>query len=241
MILSTIKKVTAIYKVNSLFVFLLFLSTALGQSPSDLNSYCFKNNVNLYDVHQSLKILLLPKDIVEYRKEDGCLDIITSSNRGNLFEKFLSKRYDLRQVSLADEGEECRLDLKTTKKTKIDTSLFKIGEKNSIKNSEENNQSVSTMEILLGPGKPAEIKIGNEELKVACYVSAGTNAHLIFSLMEKNYAHLNSEIDIKKGEWINIGSVLNDLNNKIKTLGLPQTEKSETIEKNETIYEIQFK
>ncbi|MDD4973215.1 MAG: hypothetical protein PHY93_02640 [Bacteriovorax sp.] len=209
------------------------------------------------DVYKSLKILLLPRDIVEFRDEDSCIDIVTSLDRGKLFEKYLSKRYSLkRDAGVSDRIEaeklplnenDCRLDLKTTKKTKIDTSNFKIGEKNVLNKGETANRSVNIMELLLGAGINGEIGIGEENLKVICQPFGSDSANLIFSYSEIKKTIVNSQVlvssqvIVKKGEWLNIASVLKDLNDKTKTLGIPQTEISQTTEKNETVYELQFK
>jgi hypothetical protein len=242
MILSTTKKVIAIYRVSSLFFLLASLfSVATAQTPGDLNSYCFDKNVNLRDVHNSLKILLLPKDIVEIRDEDGCLDIVTSLDRGKLFEKEPTSPERVQTDRLPLNEIDCRLDFKTTKKTKIDTSHFKIGEKNFLNKGESANQSVSTMELLLGAGKNGEIGIGEQNLKVICQPFGNDTANLIFSYSEIKKTAVNSQVMVKKGEWLNIASVVKDLNDKTKTLGIPQTEISQTTEKNETLYELQFK
>jgi hypothetical protein len=262
--LSTTKKVIAIYRANRFFFLLSCLfSVAMAQTPTDLNSYCFDRSVNLRDVHQSLKILLLPKDIVEFRTEDNCLDILTSSDRGKLFEKYLSKRYSLKRdvgVSVSVEKEnltnkepDCHLNLKTTKNVKLDTSNFKIGEKNVLNKGETINHSVSTTEFLLGAGKIGEIGIGDENLKVICQPIGSDSASLNFSFSEikkaivnsqvlvNSQVQINSQVLVKRGEWLDIASVLKDLNDKAIILGIPQTEMSQTKEKNETAYELQFK
>ena len=46
---------------------------------------------------------------------------------------------------------------------------------------------------------------------------------------------------IKKNEWLNIASVIQELNDKVKTLGIPQSELGSAVGVQETTYEIQFK
>ncbi|MBC7537949.1 MAG: hypothetical protein H7281_03960 [Bacteriovorax sp.] len=155
-----------------------------------------------------------------------------------------------RDISVSDSVEkenlttkepDCRLDLKTTKNFKLDTSNFKIGEKNVLNKGETTNHSVSTMELLLGAGKSGEIGIGDENLKVICQPIGSDNASLIFSFSEIKKTIVNSQALIKRGEWLNIASVLKDLNEKASTLGIPLAEMSQTSGKNETVYELQFK
>lgn len=226
----------------------------MAQTSTEINPYCFDRSVNLREVHRSLKFLLLPKDIVEFRIEENCLDIVTSPERGKLFEKYLAKRYDLKKdtstagrisevenENVTNKGFDCHLDLKTTRKSKVETSNFKMGEKNILNKGETVSSSVSRMELLLGAGKSGELSVGEESLKVSCQLIGIDSANLIFSYTEKNKASVNTEVLVKKGEWLNIASVLKELNDKTKTLGIPQAEVSHATGKIETIYELQFK
>jgi hypothetical protein len=242
MILFIIKKVTAIYKVNKLFFLLvLFSSFAFSQNTIDLNSYCFEKNVSLKEVHQSLTVFLLPKDIVQYRTGDNCLDIATSIERGVVFEKYLSKRFHLISELRKEMTNECRINLKTTKKLKANSTKVNIGLLNNVNSNEITNSSSSIMEILLGTKEAAEIEVGSEKLNVLCRLHGENNGSLIFSYIDKEKASVKSEVSVRKGEWMNVASVINELASKTKALGIPQTEFNKINENNETIYEIQLK
>lgn len=207
----------------------------------DLFSYCFEGNVRLSSVHQSLSFLLLPKDTVNLRENDHCIDIVVSADRGKLFEKFLAGRYNLKQekgdVVMA---EHCTLNLKTTTVLKSDSNLVKFGEKNSVKKSEQNSTSTGQMEFVLSQGIQGELEAGPERLKVICRLN-GEKGHLQFQFANTGRGALASEFMLKRGEWLNIGSVVKDLSDKNKTLGIPQTEVSETTGKSETRYDLQIK
>ncbi|MDO9183518.1 MAG: hypothetical protein Q7U04_13975 [Bacteriovorax sp.] len=234
----------AIYKVSSFYIlFHALLSLAMAETSADLNSYCFEKNVNLQDVHQSLKVLLLPRDIVELRPDDGCLDIFTSLDRGKLFEKYLTKRYDLKnEITNASKKEVgCSLDLRITKKIKVDTNTFKLGERNVLSSTNSTSQSVNSMELLVGVGMESEIGVGEEKLKVKCDLIENDKANLTFSYSETDKANIKTQVIIHKNEWINLASVLKDLNGQVKIIGLSQTEISQSAGINETIYELQFK
>lgn len=240
MILSIIKRVIAIYSLSSIFLILSAMAPLAFADTSDIQSFCFERDVNLKEAHQSLNILLLPKDIVDLRNEDNCMDIVTTQKRAELFSKYLGKRYALKKIT-DQEAADCRLDLRTTRNARSKGHNLKIGEENSINKSEGSSDSVSSMEILLGEGKSGEISVGESNLKILCRLIGNDNANLIFSYAEKNKASLNSEVTIKKNEWLNVASVLKDLNDKNHTLGIPQTEVGKTEEKIETKYEIRFK
>lgn len=219
---------TVIYRANSFFLLLqlIFFSQAQAQ---EISSFCFEHSVSLQAAHQSLGILILPKDIVAQRIEDSCLDIITSPDRGKLFEKYLSKRYDLKKDPGGDVGNgpsECRLDLKTTKKLKVESSDL---------------NSVSIMEMLLGAGLPGEFEAGDDKLKITCQLIGAASASLNFSYTEKSKSSVSTQVVVKRGEWLNVASVIKDLSDKNKTIGIPQIEINQSTGKIETVYELQFK
>lgn len=238
-----IKKVTVIYRANSFFLLLqlVFFSQAQAQ---EISSFCFEHSVSLQAAHQSLGILVLPKDIVAQRIEDNCLDIITSPDRGKLFEKYLSKRYDLKKDPGGDVGNgpsECRLDLKTTKKLKVESSDLKLGEKNALNDNVAIRNSVSIMEMLLGAGLPGEFEAGDDKLKISCQLIGAASASLNFSYTEKSKSSVSTQVVVKRGEWLNVASVIKDLSDKTKTIGVPQIEINQSTGKIETVYELQFK
>lgn len=214
-----------------------------AEDNQDLTSFCFEKNVSLSVVVDSLKVLMLPRDIIEKREEDNCIDLIAPPNRANLFEKFLIKRYSLIKdvkPSLNNIDQQCLLELKTTKKMKRVDDQLKLGSKNSLKSSETEMTQVSSMDLLIGSGIPGELTAGPQQLSVICKIF-GEKAQLIFSFSEKEKASVKTEIMIKKNEWLNIASVIQELNDKVKTLGIPQSELGSAKGVQETIYEIQFK
>jgi len=232
-----------------LFAIILLSFSVYGESEADLQAFCFEKNVNLNAVKKSLDLLILPKDIIAIRPDENCLDIITSPDRGKLFEKFLSKRYDLKnenkdtRPSMASlEKNYCRLDFKTSTTSKEETSRFKIGQLNEVNKKENVVFSSNIMEILLGANHQGEIEADGSKLVVTCQmIEGGELANLVFSFAEKSKGNLTSLAVVKKGDWLNVGSVLKDLNEKNKMLGFPQTDISDTQIKSETKYEIQYK
>lgn len=241
MILFIIKKATVIYRVSSFFLFLSLSFSINAQTATDLSSYCFEQAVNLKEVHRSLTPLLLPKDIVEFRVDDNCIDIVLSADRGKLLEKYLSKRYRLKSNELVQEKATCQIDLRTTTKVKKENINLKVGDKNSLLGKDSVSTSTSTMELLISSNQTADFEAGAEKLKIKCQPIGIDNANLIFSYSEEKKARLSTELIVKKGEWVNIASSLKELNNKAKDLGIPQTELDSTSEKNESIYELRFK
>ncbi len=233
-----------IYKANSIviIIFLIFSSLVFGQDSGEFSSLCFDPSVNLKSVQDSLKLLLLPRDTVVARLEQNCLDIVTSPDRAKLLEKFLRKRYDLKSETglVQNQEQTCLIGFRSTKKRKSSAETLKVGSKNLISSTQISQDESSTMDLLLGEGKTGELEAGDKKLALNCRVF-GDKANLTFSFAQKNKGAVNSEVLVTKGEWINIASVIRDLNEKTKTLGFPQSELGQVNGNEETIYELQFK
>lgn len=243
MILFIIKKATAIYRASKTLIAVVFLlQAAVSFAQTELNSFCFEDQVRLSGVQQTLSFLLLPKDTVNLREDDRCIDIVTSGDRGKLFEKFLAGRYNLRrEKGTAPELEHCKLNLKTTVNQKSETDSLNVGQKNSVKTSEQSSVNTGQMEFVFSQGISGELEAGPERLKVLCRLIGTDKASLQFQFHDKTKGGVASEFVLKRGEWLNIGSVVKDLNEKNKTLGIPQTEISTTTGKSETRYDLQIK
>lgn len=218
-----------------------FLFSSSLYAQTDLQSFCFEENVSLKQVQQSVSFLLLPKDTVNLREEDHCIDIVASADRGKLFEKFLAGRYNLKQEKAPVEIEPCHLSLKTTVRQKSETDSVKVGEKNSVKKIEQMASNTSTMEFVFSQGIPGELEAGAEKLKVTCRFYGSEKGSLQFQFAEKNKGAIATELMVRRGEWLNIGSIVKDLNDKNKTLGIPQTEITSTNGTQESQYELQLK
>ena len=234
---------TVIYKANKTFIlFCCLVVSSFGHAQTDLSSYCFNQSVNLDGVINSLGPFLLPKDIIskQQSKSENCIDIILSPDRAKLFEKFLRRHYDLKEVSAEVEKSPCRLSFKTTKKKKSEETVFKIGEKNTLNQGEIKKDEVSLMEILISEGKTSELSAGEISLTMECRLIGDDKANIEFKMTTFLSTSLKTDVVLKKGEWLNIASVVKDLNDKKKTLGIPQSEKSSLEGKDTTIYELQF-
>jgi len=196
------QKVISIYRLNSaLIIFcILFPLTLLAEGAQDLATFCFESNVALSNVQNSLKILILPRDIVELRAEDNCIDIVTTPDRANLFEKYLSKRYSLKRdakPSLNEVGKQCLIEFKTTNKIKRQEDQLNLGTKNAIKSGESESSQVSSMDLLLGDGVPGELSAGPYHLAITCRL-IGDKASLAFSFADKDRESVKTEVLLKR-------------------------------------------
>lgn len=222
-----IKKATVIYRLISslLFIVLSFKSFA----SEDLVSYCFEHTTNLKEAQQNLAFLLLPKEKVFPRPEQNCFDVLTSTDRSKLLEKFLSKRYTLisepgmRTTTESIQAQQCQLELKMTKSKEVNTRDFRLGRTSNARAGTRSTQEVSTSQILLGSGRPGTLELEGRSLYIECRKTESGIYQLIFSYSEIYRMKVSSEVSVKRGESVQIAQVTNELASKSKTLGLPES------------------
>ena len=242
MISFTIKKATAIYRLISSFLILL---TSLSFAQDDLASFCFSRNVSLNEAKNSMEFLLLPREKVFLRNEDNCFDVVTSPDRAKLLEKFLRLRYNLiSETGISAQSEvveHCQLEFRTTRLRKVDSKNFRVGSTNSAEANSRDLKDVSAAQILLSPGKPGVLDLEGKSLFVECRKGASDYYQLVFSFTELNKAKVTSEITVRKNELLNVAQITNDLNNKSKTLGIPETIYQDAKGQETITYELQIK
>jgi hypothetical protein len=249
MTLFTIKKATVIYLLISSIIFTL--SCSLSFATEDLASFCFKRPINLVEAQKNLEFLLLPHEQIYLRTKDYCIDVNTSTDRAKLLEKFLRKSYTLVEetrirrplVEGSLNNQNCQLELKTTKKKKVENTDAQVGIKNGIAISSgvETASEVSTSEILLGLGKPGFLEMDGHSLYVECSGGGRGIYQLVFSYSELYRSKVSSEVTVKQGESVQIAQITNDLNNKSKMLGLPESIYQEAAGSENINYELQIK
>ncbi len=196
------------------------------------------------DPRDSLAFLLLPREKVFLRPEQRCIDVLTSTDRVKLLEKYLRLRYTLvkeegEQVSRAPEH--CQLEMKKTGKKNTDTTSMGIGTVTRINTTNTNSSVNETSQLLLGLGKPGVLVIGTQSLYVECRKGETGVYHLLFSLSESGGNRISSEVSVRKNEPVNVGQISRDLNERTRVLGLPQTAVSTTVGAEEVTYQLLVK
>lgn len=245
MILFIIKKATAIYRLISSLLIAFFLSTSFA--AEDLAGFCFERSVNLTEAEQSMSFLLLPHEKVFPRKADHCFDVLTSSDRSKLLEKFLSRRYNLipeTGVSASSndlQDMQCRLELTTTRLRKEEVKDFRAGAGLRAAVGTRDVKEVTASELLLGLGKPGTLDLEGRTLQVECVKGASGVYQLTFSFSEQYRSRVSSSVSLKQGETLQVAQVTKDLAGQSKTLGLPQALYEDIQGKENTSYELRIK
>jgi hypothetical protein len=247
MISSIIKKATAIYRLSSL-ILLCIISQSFA--AEDLASFCFNTSTNLKEASDSLSFLLIPKEKIFIRSKDHCFDVLTSTDRTKLLDKFLHKRYNLLSDSNASiiekvpetlQMQHCQLELITKRKKEATTSEFKIGTQNNASGTANSVQEYTNAQILLGIGKPGTLELEGKSLYVECTKGAAGSFNLVFSYSEMYRAKVTSVVSLKENETLQIAQITNDLNQKSKTLGLPESLYTDTEGQENISYELKVR
>lgn len=194
-----------------------------------------------------MSFLLLPREKVFKRQADNCFDVLTSTDRSKLLEKFLRKRYNLiaeTGVSAAPsslEDQQCRLELITTRTKVVEVQDLKLGASSQVAAGTREEKSSSTTELLLGFGKPGVFDLEGKSLQVECVKGASGVYQLTFSYNEIGKSRVSSSVNAKKGEPIQIAGITNDLDSQNKSLGLPQTSLEDVKGKENINFEMRVK
>jgi len=230
------KKEIDIYNLITL-VFFVFLASNLW-ADEGLESFCFERNVSLSQVEGAIIFLKKADDKIQKNETDHCLEISADTKRLPLFSKLINRRF---QVIGGDQVEvttkqHCKITLEIKRKKKVDGKNFQLGEWTAAKVSNISEDEISTSDLVLMYGKSGSLSVTPRELQVECVKTHSGHFNLVFYFEEKNKSKLSTEVQINSGESLDIGTVTNQLNQKEKTLGIPQTTISEQVGNEETRY-----
>lgn len=206
---------------------LLFLSIiVLITNSSYSNTYCFERGTSLSAVKSHLSIVLTANDRVISRGNSQCLDIEVSDSRSDLVLKWLKKKYRVVMPSASFNNlarnvvtRNCRLQIEKITRGKSNETQASIGKRNNITNTTSSSQGVSRSSMLLGEGYSGTLSINSSLTFITCRNAAPGSYSIQVSLNEQN-SSLSTGLVVQKGQKINIGQVVENLNSKSKTLNL---------------------
>lgn len=178
-------------------------------------------------VIDDISFLQTPTDKFQLRLDDHCLDIYTTEARLILYEKMIWKKYRPLKSELMPEGElksACRVEFTEIRTKKKNTSELNLGNKNTTSSTASSADEKTKSELLLTAGKTGSINFGNKAVTVECSETLGEIFQLSFYIGEKGKTSIQTSITVKKGEIVNAGNIKNELEDKIKKIGIPNTE-----------------
>ncbi len=180
-------------------------------------------------------------DKIQKNETDHCLEISADEKRLPLFSKLINRRF---KVIGGDEFEgsnnkkHCKITLEIKRKKNVDSKKFQIGQSSNIKSSNITEDEKSASDLILMYGKSGTLSVTPRELQVECAKTNSGVFQLVFYFEEKNKSKLSTEVQVNPGESLDIGTVTSQLDQKEKTLGIPQTTIQDQVGSEETRYSI---
>jgi hypothetical protein len=228
------------------FIFLsLFLLLSLEASA--MSGFCFREDVTLLQVERSLGAILHPSDQVVKNASTHCIEIQGSNKRTNLYEIFLNKQfrversYGTEQKDLIESGvPPCNINVRRTGSNTNTINSFSIGRKNNLRKNESSSQRITNSQLLIDSGRSGSIQVDQYRIKVTC-INLIRRFKLDIELEHMN-GGVNTSVTVVPGQELDLGSIVDDINNKNKSLSLSKgIKKSHTLGKVQSKYSITVK
>ncbi|MCK5074401.1 MAG: hypothetical protein KAQ98_13305 [Bacteriovoracaceae bacterium] len=232
----------------------IIISTCV--SADELYGFCFGDNVSLQSVRLSMDPILLSRDKIFFRKSMNCIEVKLSKARKDLFEKYISKKFTISKIYSETAREEiftetiknCRILI--IKKKKVSSKEFKagVGKRTRLSQKEIKRNEVGRTELLLGEGLIGKIEVGGDFVEVECKSRANDNYVVQVHMKKENKSNdssssssgsLSTTIQIKRGEKINIGSIVENLKNRDRKISVDEGVNYSRI-KGETTYDYEL-
>ncbi len=196
-----------------------------------MGSFCLENTVSRSKAIKDLQSILLPVDKVIPRDDGECFEVVTSrTERLTLIETFLGRRHQLRFEKVKGEAKDlgldanCRIEFYTTKSEEQKGRDISLGlKKVKAEVSKANKDVVEVKSLILQPQYSGKIGMNDTEFEVMCR-KLPTGKFILTLFHGEKSGKVQTEIQLNPDEKMNVGSVVNELNDKKNTLGIPQSE-----------------
>lgn len=208
-------------------LFLLFLVSSV-YAVEDVGTFCFETTTPVSKVYATVDFLQTGNDRIQLRKSENCLDVYSTSDRLKLYEKMIYKNFSPISTGLSENtndgfSNQCRIELKEIKITNVNETVARIGTDTKLKSSDKDALNTTRSELLMTPGKRSILTAGDTNLYIECVKTKNDLYQLAFFLGDQNNS-IQTNVDVKVGEVIDLGGIIKDLNEKSKTIGVPVTE-----------------
>lgn len=208
-----------------ILVFLFFSTSLYAKS---LTGFCFDSNVSLRAVKSHLRPILARKDKVFERQSINCLEISLDAARRDLFETWIYKRYKpiriytsngvLEKNQAMGQMPMCRMMVEKTSRSNSTVDEVSAGSKNRLKRTQNTSSGVSRSSLVLTSGVAGRLRMNDQEISVTCH--AFGSSYRVELALESGNSALSTSVNTSKGSRINIGQMVEDLNNRSKNLDI---------------------
>lgn len=217
-----VKKVIHSLRIKTINKFLLLLLLSSQLHASQLRGFCFPSNIPLDQVRHTLKQIELPTDKTSYRFSENCLEANLDASRNSLYKAFLSSKFPiLRSYSNSNvvPGQNCKIEIITEEQMTKKTKIRRIGGKLILKDLMNNSGKTNRSTIIVSAGHLAYIDVNDQSVGVSCNPMGKTQVVLKVNL-QSSAQKISTNVNVRRGERFNLGSVVEDLNSKNRGISL---------------------
>lgn len=218
---------------SKFYPFLIFSFLFLSlPANAILLGFCFDGAVNLSQAKNHLQTVLARGETVS--EQGDCIEVESSSNKQELYNKWLMNRFAVKRTYIGSHlqknliqsnssrrsfsrGSDCKIKFEVIKSSDRTKNSANIGRKSGVSATKEINEQSKVMNMLIGKGLDALLRAGNDFLRVKCIYSSGANTKVSLFLDGQDDS-ISTALDLNQGRRTNIGSVIQDLKNKARTI-----------------------
>jgi len=226
---------------------IIFFFLALSFASPQIEKYCFASTEEVLKAQRQIDFILI-KNQDKTLLEGNCLTIAVESERVELVKRWVTSHFPSAQLSFSSStpsSEECRIKLKKLSKTQLEN--FQGGLNQQRVNLQAGNQIEEAQDIRMIrtlSGKETTLELDRFRLKLVCTYHSSSSYTLelkgetvplpprttttqtpygVTTVVEQpaqKMEVIETSINIRKNEEVNIGQTFNDLSKKNKDLNL---------------------
>jgi hypothetical protein len=222
-------------------VFFFILLILPSWADRQIESLCFPSRAESSKAAQDLAFILV-KGVDSIQQDDACLNIAFDSTRRELFNKWIRQKYPNAQTTFSSEPTEvkrCEIKVKKISQKIETTNTAKVRKSFSVSQSSGNTTQTEVQKLVVSSGNHASLFVDQTLLKIYCQYKSRDNYQLKFEMVfvprvpppiiappgtiviaptppppDQSGTSISTEIDITRGQVVNIGQIAKDLNSK---------------------------
>lgn len=212
--------------------------------------FCFKSEGLRRAAMSELPTFLLKGEEILNTSVNYCNDIISTKKRVDFLSQFIGTRYGGFTEVVNKEGKTCRLVIHKVGTENKKTRKFKFNKKPGAREETSTKTINERSSLVLTSGKKGSLTFDQQKLEVKCVLIGQSNYDLEFSMTyipkttsaltsngelvkvsdgkPSNTTEITTSVQLTKGQKLDIGGVVKDLNDKSRTLSLTGIDYSKT-------------
>lgn len=215
-----------------LFTFLTMTWVSLSLCASGLKGFCFERNVSIRQVKGHVSTIKAPADKIYLRESLNCIEMNIDNSREDLFRKWISRRFKIiRQYSGNSNGAvitkklirgQCNMKLRRVGKGQSETDNYQLGKSSKASKTISNNKNERVSTLVLTEGLRGSLSINGNRVELVCNRAGATYYQLDVFTTDQSGNEISTNVSVNKGRELNIGQVVENLDNSSTNLDINQ-------------------